>query len=74
MWGILWGLSMTSGSRSSGCNLLSGAKRQLPHRRLIHTQRDSKQPGDADYGGRGYSCLDPEGHLWNFGTYDPWAE
>lgn len=25
-----------------------------------------------DYGGRGYSCLDPEGYLWNFGTYDPW--
>jgi uncharacterized glyoxalase superfamily protein PhnB len=23
-------------------------------------------------GGRGYSCLDLEGHLWNFGTYDPW--
>jgi predicted ATPase/uncharacterized glyoxalase superfamily protein PhnB len=29
---------------------------------------------DEDYGGRGYSCRDPEGHLWNFGTYDPWAE
>jgi len=29
---------------------------------------------DADYGGRGYSCRDPEGHVWNFGTYDPWAE
>ena len=28
---------------------------------------------DEDYGGRGYACLDPEGHLWNFGTYDPWA-
>lgn len=27
---------------------------------------------DQDFGGRGYSCLDPEGHLWNFGTYDPW--
>ena len=26
-----------------------------------------------DYGGRGYSCRDPEGHIWNFGTYDPWA-
>ena len=25
-----------------------------------------------DYGGRGYSCRDLEGHLWNFGTYDPW--
>jgi uncharacterized glyoxalase superfamily protein PhnB len=28
---------------------------------------------DEDYGGRGYSARDPEGHLWNFGTYDPWA-
>ena len=27
---------------------------------------------DEDYGGRGFSCHDPEGHLWNFGTYDPW--
>jgi uncharacterized glyoxalase superfamily protein PhnB len=27
---------------------------------------------DQDYGGRGYSCRDPEGHLWWFGTYDPW--
>ncbi|HYJ17678.1 MAG TPA: VOC family protein [Burkholderiales bacterium] len=29
---------------------------------------------DEDYGGRGYSCLDLEGHMWNFGTYDPWIE
>jgi len=28
---------------------------------------------DEDYGGRGFSCRDPEGHLWNIGTYDPWA-
>ncbi|HEY4957052.1 MAG TPA: VOC family protein [Caldimonas sp.] len=28
---------------------------------------------DEDYGGRGFSCLDPEGRLWNVGTYDPWA-
>ena len=27
---------------------------------------------DQDYGGRLYSCLDPEGHLWSFGTHDPW--
>jgi uncharacterized glyoxalase superfamily protein PhnB len=27
---------------------------------------------DESYGGRGFSCRDPEGHLWNFGTYDPW--
>ena len=28
---------------------------------------------DKDYGGRGYAARDPEGQLWNFGTYDPWA-
>jgi uncharacterized glyoxalase superfamily protein PhnB len=26
------------------------------------------------YGGRGYSCKDLEGHLWSFGTYDPWQQ
>ena len=29
---------------------------------------------DEDYGGRGYSCRDLEGHLWSFGSYDPWQE
>lgn len=24
-----------------------------------------------DRGGAGYSCKDPEGHVWNFGSYDP---
>lgn len=28
---------------------------------------------DEDYGGRGFTCRDLEGHLWTFGTYDPWA-
>jgi uncharacterized glyoxalase superfamily protein PhnB len=27
---------------------------------------------DEANSGRGYSCRDPEGHLWNFGTYHPW--
>ncbi|MGH6839925.1 MAG: VOC family protein [Methylocella sp.] len=42
--------------------------------------RDAKAAGaeivieikDEDYGGRDFSCRDPEGHLWNIGTYDPW--
>jgi uncharacterized glyoxalase superfamily protein PhnB len=29
---------------------------------------------DEDYGGRGFSCFDLEGHLWNVGTYNPWKE
>lgn len=28
---------------------------------------------DQSYGSRDFSCRDLEGHLWNFGTYDPWA-
>jgi uncharacterized glyoxalase superfamily protein PhnB len=28
---------------------------------------------DKPHGGRGFACLDPEGHLWHIGTYDPWA-
>jgi uncharacterized glyoxalase superfamily protein PhnB len=27
---------------------------------------------DAQSNGRGYSCRDPQGHVWNIGTYDPW--
>lgn len=29
---------------------------------------------DESYGGRGFSCRDLEGHVWSFGSYDPWAE
>ena len=28
---------------------------------------------DMDYGGRAFSCRDPEGHLWSVGSYNPWA-
>jgi len=27
---------------------------------------------EENYGGKNYSCYDLEGHLWNFGSYDPW--
>jgi uncharacterized glyoxalase superfamily protein PhnB len=28
---------------------------------------------DEEYGGRGFTCSDPEGQLWSIGTYDPYA-
>ena len=34
--------------------------------------RIAMQIRGEDYGGRGFSCYDLEGHLWSFGTYDPW--
>lgn len=27
---------------------------------------------EKEYGGAGYGCRDPQGHLWWFGTFDPW--
>ena len=30
-------------------------------------------PEDQPHGGRLYSAQDPEGYLWNFGSYDPYA-
>ncbi len=29
---------------------------------------------DTEYGAREYSARDCDGHLWSFGTYDPYAE
>ena len=31
------------------------------------------EPRDRDYGGSDFTCRDHEGHLWTFGSYDPWA-
>jgi uncharacterized glyoxalase superfamily protein PhnB len=25
------------------------------------------------YGGRGFTCRDPQGHIWSIGTYNPWS-
>jgi uncharacterized glyoxalase superfamily protein PhnB len=30
-----------------------------------------REPVTQDYGGRDYTCKDPEGHVWSFGPYDP---
>jgi uncharacterized glyoxalase superfamily protein PhnB len=32
------------------------------------------EPHDNDYGGRSYEARDPEGVVWSFGNYDPWAD
>jgi uncharacterized glyoxalase superfamily protein PhnB len=33
----------------------------------------TREPVTQDYGGRDYTAKDPEGNVWTFGTYDPWA-
>ncbi len=27
---------------------------------------------EMEYGGKGFSCKDPEGYLWSLGEYNPW--
>lgn len=31
-----------------------------------------REIADMDYGGRAFTCRDPEGHIWSIGSYDPW--
>ena len=28
---------------------------------------------DKDYGGAGYTCRDPWGYVWSFGSFNPWS-
>lgn len=44
------------------------------HARAVQAGAEIVMPlRDQDYGSREYSCRDPEGHVWTFGTYDPRA-
>jgi uncharacterized glyoxalase superfamily protein PhnB len=43
------------------------------HKATANGARIVFAPKDESYGGRSYTCADPEGHLWTFGSYDPWA-
>ena len=45
------------------------------HARAVASGAEVVMPlEDKDYGGRGYSCRDLEGHVWSFGDYDPFAD
>ena len=44
------------------------------HERAVASGAEIVMPlVDEDYGGKGYSALDLEGNLWNFGSYNPWS-
>jgi len=27
---------------------------------------------EKEHGGKAFTCMDPEGHVWHVGSYDPW--
>lgn len=45
------------------------------HARVVAAGATIEMPlCDTDYDSRDFACRDPEGNLWNFGTYRPSAE
>lgn len=49
-----------------------------PDAHCLHARNEGavvvSEPHDNQgYPGRGYEALDPEGNVWSFGSYDPWA-
>ena len=61
------------GGRETQCAYLVCADPDALHARAVAAGAAIVMPlKTEDYGGRGFSCRDPEGHVWNFGSYDPW--
>ena len=45
------------------------------HERAVAAGAEIVSPlENPEYGGTFFSCRDPEGHVWNVGSYDPWAD
>ena len=62
------------GGRQTQCPYLIVADVDAHHARAAAAGAEVvMEPEDQPYGGRLYCVLDPEGHLWNFGSYDPYA-
>ena len=46
---------------------------QALHDRVVEAGADIVMPLQyPEYGGAFFACRDPEGHVWNMGSYDPW--
>ncbi|MEO1190252.1 MAG: VOC family protein [Pseudomonadota bacterium] len=71
--GALQETAQSLGGCSQSCYLLAADVDALCRRAAKAGAEIVVEPRDEDYGGRGFSCRDPEGQLWNFGSYDPWA-
>jgi uncharacterized glyoxalase superfamily protein PhnB len=61
----------TGGQETQLCSLFVEDARAHCARARAAGARIVLDVDDAASGGRGYSCRDPEGHVWTFGTYDP---
>ena len=62
-----------TGMKVTQCCYLVVKDADLVHARAVDAGAPIVMPlKDEEYGGRGFTCRDPEGQLWSIGTYDPW--
>ncbi len=61
------------GATTQSCYLVV-ADIDAHHARSTAAGAEIVMPLEDQGHGKMYSCRDPEGHLWNFGDYDPWVE
>ena len=61
------------GGRQTQTVYLTVADADLVHERAVQAGAPVLIAlADVEYGGRGFTCCDPGGHIWSVGTYDPW--
>ena len=73
-YGLLMKLPDEVGGAQTQSSYLVVADPDAVHARAVAAGAKIAMPlKDEDYGGRGFSCYDLEGHLWSIGSYDPWA-
>lgn len=74
-WGRRMALPAEIGGRETQCCCLTVSD---PDAHYAQAQTAGAEIIDAltarEYGGKGYGCRDPEGHIWWIGNYDPWSD
>jgi len=69
----LMALPVEAGNRVTQTLYMIVADPDAHHAQAIAAGATIVRPlADQSQGGRAYMCRDPEGHVWQFGSFDPW--
>ena len=61
------------GGKETQCSYVLVEDADVVYERVKASGVDIVMPiKDEEYGGRAFTCRDPEGHIWAVGTYNPW--
>ena len=61
------------GGANTQCAYLVVDDPHAVHERAVAAGAEIVSPlQNPEYGGVFFACRDPEGHIWNVGSYDPW--